>query len=445
MDNIELFERGQQVLPGGVCSSTRLNQGLGYPVYLQRAEGARFTCVDGRQFLDMSCGHGAALLGHGHEAVRAALIRAAELGVCSAADMVYHVELAEQLCRLIPCAERVRFTNSGTEATLHALRLCRAISGRDKILRFTGHFHGYHDYTYIGGHPPAEELERASSFIESAGIPAAMSQFIVAVPFNDLGAAEHALDEYGDEIGTVILEPVDFNCGGILPQPGYLQGLRELANARQVLLFFDEVQTSFKKSPGGAQYDFGVTPDICTIGKSLGGGLPLSAICGRAELMDRFKPVGDVQHSGTFNAPLPNILAGQAFCNEVAAPQFYPELLARAEVFYQGLDALIKRVGVPVQAPRHGARFGLLMGLENEPLNYGEALAHRKDLMLAFVRESAARGVYFHDYGGGPCHHGFSTAHTDADLDQVLDVMEEALQSIKESFAVGVEKVGLQA
>jgi glutamate-1-semialdehyde 2,1-aminomutase len=442
MNNAELFERGKKVLPGGVCSSTRLNQGLGYPVYVERAEGARFTSVDGHQFLDMSCGHGAALLGHGHAAVRDALLRAAELGVCSAADMVYHVELAEHLCQLIPCAERVRFTNSGTEATLHALRLCRAISGRDKILRFTGHFHGYHDYTYIGGHPPPEELAQASSFRESAGIPAAMSQFVIAVSFNDLEAAERALDEHGDEIGTVILEPVDFNCGGILPQPGYLEGLRELTKARDTLLFFDEVQTSFKKSPGGAQQDFGVTPDICTIGKSLGGGLPLSAICGRAELMDRFKPVGDVQHSGTFNGPLPNILAGQAFCNEVTRPQFYPELLAKAETFYRGLDAVIARVGVPVQAPRHGARFGLLMGLEREPVNYGDALAHQKDLMLAFVRESAARGVYFHDYGGGPCHHGFSAAHTEADLDQVLDVVEEALQSIKEGFGAATEKAG---
>lgn len=439
MKNAELFERGKQVLPGGVCSSTRLNQGLGHPVYVERAEGSRFTSVDGREYLDMSCGHGAALLGHGHQAVRSALVRAAELGVCCAADMTYHVELAEHICQLVPCADRVRFTNSGTEATLHALRLCRAFSGRDKIIRFTGHFHGYHDYTYIGGHPPPEDLARASLFRESAGIPEPMSQFIIAVPFNDLGAVERALEQYGDEVGTLILEPVDFNCGGILPRPGYLQGLRELTRKSDVLLFFDEIQTSFKKSPGGAQQDFGVTPDICTIGKSLGGGLPLSAICGRADIMDRFKPVGDVQHSGTFNAPLPNILAGLAFCGEITRPEFYAELLERAERFYRGMDEVIARVGVPVQAPRHGARFGLLLGLEREPLDYSDALEHRVDLMLTFVRESAARGVYFHDYGGGPCHHGFSTAHTEADLDQVLEVMEDVLQSIKDGFRIPAE------
>ena len=155
--------------------------------------------------------------------------------------------------------------------------------------------------------------------------------------------------------------------------------------------------------------------------------------------MDRFKPVGDVQHSGTFNAPLPNILAGRAFCTEISREEFYPELLDKAEHFYRGLDEMIARVGLPVQAPRHGARFGLLMGLEREPVNYNDAVAHRVDLMLAFVRECASGGVYFHDYGGGPCHHGFSMAHTKADLEQVLDAMEGALQSIKEGFGVPAE------
>ena len=434
MTNAELFDKGKQVLPGGVCSSTRLNQGIGHPVYVEHAEGARFTDVDGRQYLDMSCGHGAALLGHGHPAVRQALIKAAELGVCCSADMAHHVELAARLCDLIPCAERVRFTNSGSEATLHALRLCRAVSGRDKIIRFLGHFHGYHELTYIGGHPPAEEVERASRFVESPGIPEPMSEFIIAAPFNDLDALERILAAHRDEAGTVILEPVVFNSGGILPQPGYLQGVRELTRKYDILLFFDEVQTSFKKSPGGAQQDFGVVPDICTIGKSLGGGLPLSAICGPAQMMDRFKPVGDVQHSGTFNAPLPNILGGLAFCGEITREEFYPELLHKAEYFARGLDEIIERLDVPVQAPRHGARFGLLMGVERQPIDYSDALTHRKDLMLDFVREAAQRGVYFHDYGGAACHHGFSAAHTREDLERILNVVEEVLQTIKERF-----------
>ena len=435
MTNQALFEQAKRVLPGGVCASTRLNQGLGHPLYVAHAEGARFTDVDGREYIDMCCSHGAALLGHDPPAIRKAMARAAELGICCSFDTSHHVALAEILCQIIPCAERVRFTNSGTEATLHALRLCRAFTGRDKIIRFLGHFHGYHEYTYIGGHPPKEALDHPSAFQESAGIPAAMSDFIVAVPFNDLNAVEQAIRIHRDEVGTVILEPVNYNSGCILPKPGYLKALRELTAEHGLLLFFDEVQSSFKNSPGGAQEDFDVVPDLCTIGKALGGGLPLSAICGRADLMDRFKPFGDVQHSGTFNAPLTSILGGLAFCDEIMNPAFYPQLHTTGEQFYTEFDAAIRRVGVPVVAPRHGARFGLLMGLEDPPANYRDALHHRTDIMLAFVRETAQRGVYFHDYGGSPCHHGFSAAHTDEDLAQVLDGMEGALRSIKEVFA----------
>ncbi|MDP7632490.1 MAG: aminotransferase class III-fold pyridoxal phosphate-dependent enzyme [Candidatus Latescibacteria bacterium] len=433
----ELFERGSQCLPGGVCASTRLNQALGHPVYVDHAFGARVHDVDGKSWLDMSCGHGAALLGHGHPAIQQALQRSAQLGICCAHDMPVHIDVAETLCGLIPCAERIRFTNSGSEATLHALRLCRAASGRDKIIRFTGHFHGYHELTYIGGHVPADRLDDASSYVESPGIPDAMAQFIVALPYNDLNAVDDALTTHAGEIGTLILEPVDFNSGGIRPQPGFLKGLRELTRRHDVLLFFDEIQSSFKKSTGGAQADFGVTPDICTIGKSLGGGMPLSAICGPAALMDQFKPVGDVQHSGTFMAPLPSILSAQAFLEQVSEPGFYPELLTRFDRFYAGLDEIIARRGLPVQAPRHGARFGLMMGLGEAPVDYRDALKHRPDIMLSFIRHAAAGGVYFHDYGGGPCHHGFSAAHTDEDIDQTLQVMDDAFAAVANGFAVG--------
>lgn len=434
---LDLFDRGRRSLPGGVCASTRLNQALGHPLYVDHASGAHVTDVDGKTWLDMSCGHGAALLGHGHPAIVDAMRRSAELGICCAHDMRHHIEIAETLCRLIPCAERVRFTNSGSEATLHALRLCRAASGRDKIIRFTGHFHGYHELTYIGGHVPADRLDDASHYVESPGIPEPMAQFIVALPFNDLQAVERALREQGDEIGTIILEPVDFNSGGIGPKPGYLEGLRELSRAYGVLLFFDEIQSSFKKSTGGAQQDFGVTPDICTIGKSLGGGLPLSAICGPAQLMDRFKPAGDVQHSGTFMAPLPSILAAGAFLEQVTNPDFYPDLLGRFDYFYAGLDEIIARRQLPVQAPRHGARFGLMMGLETPPIDYRDALEHRRDIMLDFIRHAAGDGVYFHDYGGGPCHHGFSVAHTLQDIDTILQVMDDAFAAVADDFAVG--------
>ncbi len=433
--NAELFERAQKVLPGGVCSSVRFNRGIGHPVYVAKADGARFTDVDGREYLDMACSHGAVLLGHGHPSVREAVRRVADLGICCSADTPYHVDLAETLCRIIPCAEKVRYTNSGTEATLHALRLCRAVSGRDKIIRFIGHFHGYHEYTYIGGHPPREQLSQASRFRESAGIPEPMSRFIIAVPFNDLDKVESALRKHRDEVGTVILEPINFNSGGIHPQPGYLESLRELTRKYDVLLFFDEILSSFRKSAGGVQQDLGVTPDICTIGKALGGGLPLSAICGPEALMDRYKPVGDVQHSGTFNAHLVSILGGLAFLEVITRSNFYPDLMEKTRYFHSKLDEIVARLGVPIQVPRHGARFGLIMGIEKAPKDYEDVLSHRKDIMLSFIKEAARRGVYFCDYGGNPSHHGFSAAHTKEDLDRVLEVMEEAFKSVKDAFS----------
>jgi len=431
----ELWQRAKQFLPGGVCSSTRHNVALGHPMYVSRAAGSRFTSVTGRDYIDMCCGHGAALLGHGHPAIGRALSEANALGLCCAFDTPQVVDLAETICRFLPCAERVRFTNSGTEATLHAIRLCRAVSKRDKLIRFTGHFHGYHEHTYIGGHPPAESLATASSFRESPGIPEALTQYIVALPFNDLEAVEATFKDQAHEIGTIILEPIDFNSGGIQPRPGYLAGLRKLASDYGVILFFDEIQSAFKRSTGGAQTDFGVIPDICTIGKSLGGGLPLSAICGRADLMDRFKPVGDVQHSGTFNAPLTSVMAGLGFCTEVVRPDFYPHLEKLGVALYGGMEAVITEVGLPVQVPHYGARFGLMFGLDKPPVDYRDALRHRRDLMLEFVRQMAPQGVYFHDYGGGPCHHGFSSAHSLEDIAKVLEAFRNSMLAIKDRFA----------
>lgn len=427
-----LHARASEVIPGGVCSSTRLNRAMNQPFLAARAKGCRVWDVDGNEFLDLCCGHGAALLGHGHPAIDAALQQASRMGHLCAFETEYTGELAARLCRLIPCAEKVRFTGSGTEATMHAVRLCRGMSARDKIVRVEGHFHGYHDALYIGGHPPAARLasNSAEPFVESAGIPGAMARFVIPIPFNDLDAAREALERHAGEVACLILEPVNFNSGGLLPEPGYLQGLRELCDEHEVILFFDEVQTSFKASPGGAQQDFGVTPDLCTIGKSLGGGLPLSAICGRGELMDGFKPVGDVQHSGTFNAPLPSVLASLAFLDQVEDPGFYPQLQQVGDRLLVGLAELAVAHDVILQTPRHGARFGIVFDVEGPLRRYEDVLPHNVARMLAFIREAWHRGVYFHDYGGTACHHGWSIAHDEADVDAILERLDGALAAL---------------
>ena len=426
----QLYQRGEAVLPGGVCSSTRRNKAWDSPVYAQKADGSRFWDLAGREFLDFSMSHGATLLGHNPPCLQQALQTAWDHGILCSMDTPFHVELAEELCRILPCAEQVRFTNSGSEATLHALRLCRAASGRDKIIRFFGHFHGYHEFTYIAGHPPADQLDAQPPYRESAGIPESMAELIIPIQYNDFEALETAVSTHAHEAGTLLVEPVVYNCGCITPVPGFLEAARELANQHDLILFFDEIQSFAKASPGGAQQDFGVTPDLCTIGKSLGGGLPLSVIAGRTELMQLYAPTGPVAHSGTFNAPLTSILSGLAFVDQIKRPGFWKTINGLGDVLFAELDAIARRSTVPVVFQHHGSRFGIVFGTREPVTNYSQALVHDPEHMLEFCRQTTQRGVYFHDYGGSPCHHGYSLAHSLTDIHQALEAVEDSLKAM---------------
>jgi glutamate-1-semialdehyde 2,1-aminomutase len=429
-DTDDLYARGRQVLPGGVCSSTRWNAAWGKPVYAKSSRGSRFVDVEDREFIDMSMSHGAALLGHAPDCVKQAFDKAWECGILGSLDSEYHIELAEQICRIVPSSERVRFTNSGSEATLHALRLCRAASGRDKVIRFFGHFHGYHEFTFVGGHPPQDQMNVVPAFRESPGIPESLAELIIPVEYNDLDALEAVLKKHAHEAGTLLIEPIDFNCGCILPEPGFLQAAQQLAKEHDLILFFDEIQSFAKKSPGGAQEDFGVTPDICTIGKSLGASLPLSAICGKAELMDQFKPTGDVAHSGTFNAPLPNVLAGLGFVQEISTPEFWQTINDLGDALFPALEEIQNSSPVPVRIQHHGSRFGIVFGTREPVTCYSDTFCHTKEAMIRFCAEATARGVYFHDYGGGACHHGYSSVHTKAEVLEVAQVIEDSLRAM---------------
>jgi len=257
-----------------------------------------------------------------------------------------------------------------------------------------------------------------------------MAELLIPVEYNDPQALEQAVARHRDEAGVILIEPVDFNCGCILPEPGFLELARRLADEAEMILFFDEIQSFAKKSPGGAQSDFGVTPDICTIGKSLGAGLPLSAIVGRAELMDRYKPVGDVAHSGTFNAPLPSILGGLAFVETIAQPQFWTTIESLGARLFAGLAEIAAASPVPVRMQHHGSRFGIIFGTREPVTNYRQSLIHDREQMLQFCRETTERGVYFHDYGGAACHHGYSLSHNESDIDRVLNVVEDSLRAM---------------
>ena len=423
------FKRAKQVIPGGVNSSTRVNRAIGQPLYASSAKGSRVRSIEGKDYIDMSCSHGAALLGHAHPAVDEALRTASGLGYAHSFETEYHEELARLVCEAIPCADKVRFCSSGSEATLHMIRACRAYTGRNKIIRFEGHFHGYHELIYIGGHPPRETQpgNRNQPYIESPGIPVEYADHIIPLPFNDQSAFVKAIEKHGDETALVILEPVNYNCGCIMPQPGYLEFLRTLTREKGIVLFYDEIQSSFKKSCGGAQEDFGIIPDVCTIGKALGGGLPLSAFCGKEEIMDMYQPVGPVQHSGTFNAHIVPVLAGLAFMKEIAKPSFYQQLRKLGSRLYEGIASIIGDNDLNMIFPFHGARFNSILGRNTPAVRYEDTFCHDSETMLNIIRACWERGVYFHDYGGGPLHHGFSIQHTEEDIDRVLSVLGEVL------------------
>jgi glutamate-1-semialdehyde 2,1-aminomutase len=425
-----LHRRAVRVLPGGVSASARHIGFLGRPLYLARGEGASVVDVDGRRYVDCWNSHGASLLGHGHPAVVGAVREVLEQGVLCGAETELQVALAERLARVVPCAEQVRFTTSGTETTWHAVRVARAFTGRTHVIRFEGHFHGFNDTLAFSSAPPlgaAGPADAPVAVCESAGVPPGAREHVTVVPFNDLPALERAVARRGADLAAVILEPINYDCYAILPRPGFLEALQALARRAGAVLIFDEILSGFRTGAGGAQAYFGVTPDLCTLGKALGGGMPLSAFAGRREVMQAVSPVGGAVHSGTYNAHPTAIAAGLAFLDEIARPGFYPHLERLGARLYAGLREVFARRGLPVWVQGVGARFGLLFGLDAEPRDYRQAARRDAGLEGRFVQGCLARGVYLHP--GSP-HHGFSSAHTEADVDRVLGVADDVARAL---------------
>ncbi len=426
----EGYERAQRSLAGGVSSSTRLNRAMGHAMLFDRALGNRLWDLDGKEYIDLCCSHGATLLGHGDTRVRAAVERALDRGAACSYENETHAELAELLCAKVPCLERVRFTGSGTEATMHCLRLARAYTGRPKIVKFEGNFHGYHDQVMFSIGTPADKLGPESTphaFPGSTGMPVGLEHQLVLVPYNRPDLLEETFRKHGSEIAAVIGEPIYYNAGCILPTPDFMAALRRLTQQHGSLLIFDEVLSAFRMGPGGAQEYLKVTPDLCTLGKAVGGTHALSVFGGRREIMDKLMPIGDCQHSGTYNGHPLAVAAALAAVKAYCEPGFYPHLFAIAEELYAGINRLFQKHGLAAQARGLGARFGIYFGVVGEPRNYRDVIVHHKSQMLKFIKSAIGQGVYFHDYGGGPCHHGFCSATTADDVQEILRRLDRAL------------------
>jgi glutamate-1-semialdehyde 2,1-aminomutase len=420
-----LYDEAKRHLAGGVSAAARIHGSLGRPFMTARGEGGWVWDVDGKGYVDLNTSNGAALLGHGHPAVRRAVEQALDLGILCAHETVYQAEVADKLAAMVPCAELVRFTGSGTETTWHAIRTARAFTGKSKVVKFEGHFHGYHDYLGYSAWPPLDQAgpeDAPIPFPESGGIPPELQQFVIVLPWNDAALLERTLVAQGDEIAAVIMEPINYNSGTILPAPGFMQAARDLTRAHGVVLIFDEILSGFRTGPSCAQGYLGVTPDLCTLGNALGGGTALSAFAGRREVMDAISPRGPVVHSGTFNAHLIPILAAGAFLDEAAKPEFWAHLEQLERAFYPALADIFERAGLPVWVQALGARFSLLFGLEDEPTTYRQAARFDREMARVFFGAAMDEGVYFHF----AWHHGFSAMHTQADLDRALEGIERA-------------------
>jgi glutamate-1-semialdehyde 2,1-aminomutase len=427
----EQYQKACQYLAGGVSASTRLNRAVGHPMFFDRADGCRVWDLDGNEYIDLCCSHGATLLGHGDPRVCRAVEQVLARGAACSYENELHTELARLLCETIPCCERVRFTGSGTEATMHCLRLARAYTGRSKILKFEGNFHGYHDQVMFAIGTPPDRLgpeESPRLYPGSTGLAAGLEQNLILLPYNRADLLEQTFAHHGDELAAAILEPIYYNAGCVLPTEEFLSALFCLTREHNVLLIFDEVLSAFRMAPGGAQQFLGVTPDLCTLGKAVGGGFPLSVFGGRRHIMERLMPTGDCQHSGTYNGhPVP-VAAGLAAVTAYRTPGFYDHINAIADRLYRGLSEIFERHAIAARVQGLGARFGIYFGVPGKVRSYRDSVKHHREKMLHFIAAAISKGVYFHDYAGAACHHGFCAAMSLADADEALNRLDDAVR-----------------
>jgi glutamate-1-semialdehyde 2,1-aminomutase len=412
-----------RVLPGGVLGSTRYPDDAAFIV--KGGRGSKLYDLSGREYIDYLLGSGPLVLGHAHPAVVAAVREQVAQGTTYFLVNEPIVALAEEICRAVPCAEQVRFTVSGTEATFFALRAARAFRKRDKIMKFEGGYHGSHDYALMSSSPRTPKAFPAAT-ADSAGIPHVIQDEVLIAPYNDLATVEALLAVHAESLAAVIVEPFQRL---IPPAPGFLQGLRELTRRREIPLVFDEVVTGFRFAYGGAQEFYGVVPDLAAVGKIVGGGFPLAAVCGRAEIMRAFDPrlegtADFVAQVGTLNGNPIAAVAGLATLAELRKPGAYARLRDSGQTLRDGLAELARDSGLPAQVVGEFAVFDIVF-TERPVTDYRSLLTADGGLMRAFNAECLKRGVL---KGGQKIY--MSLAHSAEDIARTLQVFAEALAAL---------------
>ncbi len=417
--NQQLFELSQKYIPGGVNSPVRAFKSVGgTPIFFRRGQGAYVWDADDKTYIDYVGSWGPLILGHAHPEVIKAVQAAAQNGLTFGAPTEAELEIAELLCKLVPSIEQVRLVSSGTEATMSAIRLARGYTGRNRIIKFEGCYHGHDDALLVKAGSGALTFGHPSS----AGVPAGTTASTVVLDYNDLTGVEQAFSQFGEEIAAVIVEPVAGNMNLVAPQPGFLQALSELCRKHGSVLIFDEVMTGFRVGLGCAQGLYGIKPDLTTLGKVIGGGMPMAAFGGRRDIMQCLAPLGPVYQAGTLSGNPVAVAAGLATLKLVQMPEFYEKLAASTRQLTEGLAAAAKKHGILFCAQALGGMFGLYFR-ENPPTSYAEVMECDREAFNRFFHAMLREGIYF---APSAFEAGFvSAAHGDAEISKTLVAAEK--------------------
>lgn len=420
-----LFQRAQQCIPGGVNSPVRAFKGVGgTPIFFKQGKGAYLVDVDGKEYVDYIGSWGPLILGHCYPAVVQAVTEALHHGMSFGAPTELEVQLAEKIISLMPSIEKVRMVNSGTEATMTAIRLARGFTRKNKIIKFNGCYHGHNDSLLVKAGSGLLTLGIPST----PGIPSSITEHTITADFNDLNAVKGIFEAYPEDIAAIILEPIAGNMGFILPDDDFLQGLRNLCDQHQSLLIFDEVMTGFRVHLGGVQALYHIKPDITTLGKVIGGGMPVGALGGREDIMNHLAPVGGVYQAGTLSGNPLAMAAGLATLSEVEKPGFYEALEVKGKRLVNGLAEVAKSFDQPLCVDAVGGMFGFCFNAVERVRSFQDVAASNEALFKRFYHEMLKRGVYF---APSMFEAGFiSSAHGDLELEKTLSAAKEALAHI---------------
>ncbi|MFW5940458.1 MAG: glutamate-1-semialdehyde 2,1-aminomutase [Chloroflexota bacterium] len=421
-----LYEEAQTLMPGGVSSPVRAFRAVGsQPLFIERGEGAYLYDVDGNRYVDYVLSWGPLILGHAHPDVVSALNKATARGTSFGAPSPLEIELARLVRDFLPGLELIRFVNSGTEATMSALRLARAYTGRDKIVKFQGNYHGHADQLLVKAGSGVATL----GLPDSPGVPAPTTADTLVAPFNDLQAVQRLFEEFPGQIAGVILEPVAGNMGVVPPAEGFLKGLRRLTTTDEALLIFDEVMTGFRVHPGGAQTLYEIEPDLTTLGKVIGGGLPVGAYGGRREIMEMVAPAGPMYQAGTLSGNPLAMTAGITTLKALQQPGVWESVEAATKRLIDGLQAAAEASGVPVATSQVGTMFGLFFS--NERVTSWE-MARKVDTgrFARYFQGMLERGIYLapSQYEAG----FLSTEHGNEEIDRTVAAAEEVMHTVKQ-------------